>query len=504
MAVSPYTSLFSPSKTASRIYATSAETPVTKRNPAEKCAGTSPWLQKGSDSPYLEFGEDEDVLQREFSKREELYYYDSGPGIVELNQPGIEAALDQRVALFFQQAVLCYKMPFTFSARGAIDQIGTSPPIRIGKEEEANIVQKREAAHSSTIPALIACPRGGSEQDKFVYLQLSSSYRQQNSTIGMHKEVNGADELLDGKDDQAGGLRKTAVKILNRVAKGLDPREATFQFLRSFKQQAKQTANTLEEEDLRRAVLESYRAGIATIQENIDRDPTIFDSWLSTPIDPTDSQETLLREVVYQRRYQAIQLQQTTENEIGVQIKKVEKVMKRDRSYLPYILLKGANSKDLPILERVLCKTAAIFEQDYQVDPNSGQAYKKFLTRIKNVHSKFKNQIASLQRSLRVSFSSLAKADFVYRAQVFKDLRTKVRGWTQKGFCEEHEETTGREISQSQVSRLEQPSRLPRKKTYKTPLSQRVKQITLEEVSGYAETFKVAPGLLLPGFFTSP
>lgn len=485
----------------------SSSFPVVRRSPSKKCDG-NPWLQKGSRSPVIEHGEMEEIWENQSSlTASQISFYSTPQGIVDLNREGIEVAIDRRIALFFQQAILCYNMPFVFSARGADDQIGSATNIELSVNgQQKSIVHKREAAHSSTIPTLIARPKNGTHEQAFVYLKGGSSYAQHNATIGMHECINGADELIDGKG-QDGRLRETAVKILNLVAGGLNPIKATKSFLQEFESQVTKTSQSLQPTDKRKAVLEIYKEKSHEIAEEVSSDKSLFDRLIGIVIDSQDPKEKVIREVIYQKRYDIIRLQELVESRIGKRIFDTQEQMRSgDRSFLELLLLKEfAEKKERKVLEKLLAKTAAIFEKEYESQLFSKQksAFKSFQTRMQNLQENYASHIDKLKRELRNDFRELSSAEFAYRAQVFKDLRTRVRNWTQSQFCEHYYQTTSEKVSQTWVSRMEQLSRMNTKISYKTPLNQRCRYVTLEDAKRCALTFDVDSGLFLPCLITS-
>ena len=480
--------------------------PITKRGAAQQVGG-NPWLQRASSSPYVEHGETEGIWNRRNSlTNEEMAQLQTPVGIVDLNQEGIELALDRRVALFFQQSILCYKMPFVFSARGADDQIGTASAIQFSNQEQTGrIVHRREAAHSSTLPTLFARAKNDPTGATFVYLKGGSSHAQHNATIGMHVHVNGADELLDGKGE--GGLRSAAIKILNQVADGLDPIQATKEFLRKFEEHAKRASQRLNPQDVRKAVLDAYVEGIQIIARQAESDPLLFDRLIGVNINLNDPKERIIRETIYQRRYDIIRLEEAIESRIGKRIVEAKKNMNpRDGSFLEYMLLKEfAQTPQRKTLEKLFGKTAVIFEEEYtnSLSPKEKTTFKTFQTRVQNLQGKYPQPLDDLKRDLRGDFRKLSSSEFAYRSQVFKDLRTRVRNWTQKSFCQIYHETTGKKVSQAWVSRMEQPSRIDTKIVYATALNQRTRPITLEDAQSCAQTFGIDVGLFLPCLITS-
>lgn len=502
--LSTYDTFFGQTSLSDRIQ--QASFPQVKRISATNVEGKSPWLQKGSLSPYIEHGEREEIWERRTDLTgEEIAFFKTPQGIVDLNREGIELALDRRVALFFQQSILCYKMPFVFSEQGADDQIGVAKAIHLStSEKKGGIVHKREAAHSSTIPTLLARVKGDETARTFVYLKGGSNHAQHNATIGMHVDVNGADELLDGKKDK--GLRGTAIKILNRVAEGLDPVQATKEFLAQFKNQASQISQKLELEDPRKAVLNAYVEGIQNIAQQAEQTSEFFDRLIGLQIDPEDPHGAILRSTIYEKRYQLILFEEAIESQIGKRIDEMKKEMGRDGSLLEFLLLKEFGQSPLRnVIEKLFAKTAVIFDEEYKEPLTSKQstAHKAFETRLKNLQTKYAKPLQDLQREIRTKLRELSSSEFAYRAGVFKDLRARVRNWTQKEFCEQYHETTGKKVSQTWVSRMEQPSRIDTKLSYQTPLNQRTRPITLEDAHHCAQTFKIDVGLFLPCLVTS-
>lgn len=497
----PYPQVFSIEKSEDSMIANRFS--VVKRDHAKKCDG-SKWLQKGSECSYINFGEDSAIIENNALTNDQVDFYSTPNGKVDLNKKGISLALEKRIALFFEQAILCYGMSgFTFSARGADDQIGSSSKLNLSSPDR-RIVHKREAAHSSTIPTLIAHAKDGSTPDGFVYLKGTNSYYQHNATIGMNEAVNGADELIDGKgnDDK---LRQKAVNILNRLADRvdeLDPVKATKEFIDDLDAQVLLETENLKTkengtEDTRRLVLERYHHKIEKIRPKIQEN-NFYDSLLGVIV-PSD--QNPLRDAVYKKRYDVIRLQEVVENRIAKKINDLKVQMNvREKNFVEYMLLKDfSEQSDRKILEKLLSKTASIFDVDYPINSTS---FKSFRTRVENLKVKYKNQLDNLMRDLRADFRELSCAEFSYRASLFRDLRCKVKHWTQRDFCSNYEKTTGYKVSQAWVSRMEQLSRIP-KAVYKTPINQRRRCVSLDDAIRCAQTFGVDPGLFLPSLFTS-
>lgn len=494
-----YHEMFSPRKAATSI--TEYKFPVGPRAAAVKCDGKT-YLQAGSRCPVIHYGENQAVVENKTALTpHHIRYYSTPQGVVDLNKEGILLAIDRRIALFFQMAILCYRMSmFTFSAKGADAQIGSSGTLKLSGPDGKHVEHKREAAHSSTIPTLRARLGNGQE---FVYLKGGSSYAQHNATIGAHVDVNGADEIIDGKGGD-GRLRDEAVRILNLTAKGLDPKEATLEFLRSFDAQLDRDIPALKRKekpfipDGRRLVLEVYQRAVRDIQEEAES-PIFFDRLLGVKINEDDPDEDALRDIVYKKRYDLIRLQEVVESRIGKRLADFQNGMaSKDRSLLEFIVLKDfAGTPQQRIVSKLFAKTAAVLEPLNAVD----RGHKTFITRVNNLRTKHKVALADLRRNLQIDFRELSAAEFAFRAGVFRDLRTKVREWRQVDFCNHYEETTGHKVSQAWVSRMEQLARVNTKLVYKTPITQRRRYVTIEEAQRCADTFGVDLGIFMSTFW---
>ena len=495
-----------------------AMAPHQGRSSPEKCEGASSWLQKGSRCSVVYNGEDPKVLgrnQHEVTfddkltctvlseiKKEEIDFFKTPKGVVHLNRKGIALAVEKRVALFFQQAILCHGMSnFVFSCRNANDQIGKASSLTLYGEDGSQVTFKREAAHSSTIPSLIAHAKDGSTPDGIVYLKGGTAYSQHQATIAMHEGVNGADELIDGKGAD-GRLRQVAVGLLNQVADGLSPMRATEIFLRAFKESCQKEASNLPRIDVRKKVLERYIRKIEKIETSSMTNPAFYNQLLGVVINPNDPREIRLREVIYQKRFDIIRLQEVVESRIGKRIEDLKReVGKRNGYLIEHILLKTfAQDEQLTVIERLFGKTAVFVEKNTR---NEEKRLRNFQTKVQNLQTKFHREISVLQRDLRNDFRELSSAEFTYRSGVFKSLRTQVNNWYQHEFCDAHLKTTGKSVSVPWVSRMEQLSRLPTKAVYATPVAQRRRYITIEDGIDCARTFGVDAGVFFAGLFTS-
>lgn len=482
----------------------------------ELCNRTQPWLQAGSRCPVVDEGELAKIMEkRDRLKPEEFNHYCNPTGFIELNKKGISLAVERRVALFFQQAILCYNLSeFTFSFAAANDQIGSSPKKEFRSTNGSSITSQRQAAHSSTIPTLLARIKKDPKAKNFVFFGAGSSNYEHNATIGMDASVNKADTWMDGKAKEK-KLRDAAVVILNEVAQGLDPRKGTEKFIAAFEKQASRCLpsedRSLPATDPRRLVLERYKHKIGKIRVAA-ADPVFYDRMLGIFVNCTDEREKRLREVVYKKRYDIIRLREVMENRIENEMENLKQSMKKDACYAELVLLKEfVNTDNQATLEKLFCKTAAVFEDGYHLNELGKEKFnarekrnlKAFNTRISNLQKKHKDQIEALKTTLEEGFDELRAAENTYKAGMLQSLRKTVNQWTQQELCDAYFEKNNRSISKSWVSRREQLARIPKKTVYKTEISQRRQLLSLEEARRCAKALEVDVGLFLPSLFTS-
>lgn len=465
----------------------------------------SAWMQSMSKSPRITHGEDPAIIRRKkkLTAAEEAAL-ETPAGIVRLNRKGIALAVDNRIALFLQTAILCYKLPFYFKNVGADEQYGTAPSITYSSVEH-----KRQAAHSSTSPHVIAYPKDKTPEEGFNFLKGGFFEAWQNLTIGMHALINNTDSALDGRDDD-GKLRDRAMEIVNRVADGLSPIKATKVFM---KVMIEESDRLIEEwrgsddfaERTKRLVARRYKklTGDSLVESE---KPEFFDRLMGyNAINPTDDK---VRELVFKTRYHLFQFQETVEGKIAKLIHDTKaKMAVRDRNMIEHILLMHFSEKtERTVIEKLFAKSCIPFDDDYVAVPDKENpaAYKAFRTRVTNLRKKYKVLISRLERDLRVEFRGLICAEATMRSKVFKRMREDVKNWTGDKFCEELLNKTGRSVSNSWVNRVEQLGRIPRrdKETYDSPLTQRRRYLSIQDAKDCAAAFGVE-GIFVAGLITS-
>lgn len=485
--------------------------PLKDRRTTIKCQRNLPWKQHGSNAAVIDFAEkDVEGLQKLSSA--ELDLYKTPQGKFDLNALGIEHALDARIALFFLQCIVCYKMPFHFDSKGADGQIGSASALTLKDISNRKIVHKREAAHSSTTPCLMAYlqadwdafvknPKSPVPQG-FVYMKGSHCYLQQNATVGMNECVNGADELLDGNPRQS-KLRKEAVEIINLVAGGLDPAKATKLFIIALEAQAAKQGAPLAADDARKLVLGKYEQLAKDIKKEAE-DPEFFNRLLCVQLNVQDPKFSVLRDIVFKKRYATIRYAAVVENRIAKKIETAkEKLPNNQKALLEFALLKMASTSNKIALEKLLGKTAEVLEPDY-IDTFKTKTLKtsarRFQSQVDSLTEKQNDFLKGVLNELNKDLSEITDTELNFRAELFKDLRNDYKGWTQQRFVDKFKKLyPNHSMSRPMVSRLEQRARLPTKAVYLTHLSQRRKDLSITDARHIAKTFGIDSGLFFPG-----
>lgn len=417
----------------------------------------------------------------------------------------IEDHLDRRVQLFFQQAIMCYNTPFIYEAEGAEDQYGLGRSIDLGNNKQ----HRTQAAHSSTFPCLYAFPKdndGKKIQDKkFVFLKYSDFYKKQNSTIELPIEVNQTDTQIDGKSCEH-KLRTKALKIINMVALGkITPEKATNLFVKTL-QKRLFTMLSNQEEKRYHQILDIYSRRLTEIQKGINENANYFDQILDLNL---PGEEDLLRQVVYAKRYKMLQTAAFIESKISKKIFEYQKNILKCRSKslksvdyrLRYVLLKNISNSQSFFFERLFC--CSLNQLKVNITKSEDQLRRRENT-IENFYMKNKNSINNLINEINELRKELECLEFQYRADLFKGLRTDYKKWTQKKFVNCFKFFFPNEtMSQSMVSRFENPIRNKTNRNYSTPINQRLKLMDLEKAQKIAKTFEVDAGIFAPGLLSS-
>ncbi|NGX55791.1 MAG: hypothetical protein K1060chlam5_00018 [Candidatus Anoxychlamydiales bacterium] len=443
-----------------------------------------------------------DDLPTQLSPDQKKYFSDR-ISVINDKKELVEQHVDRRIQLFFQQAILCYNTPFYYEAEGAEDQIG-----------KGSTTVKTQAAHSSTFPCLYASPKDANNKadkdKKFVFLKYSHFYKQQNATVELPIEVNQADTAMDGKKNEA-KLRTSSLKIINDLAQGkIDPTNATKRFLMVFESRLNKMLEETEEGTPRHLVLTTYLNHLLEIKNNINENPEVFDQILGVKL-PTEEQ--VLREVVYRKRFELIKQSEFIESRIAKRFFEAQKTMTgtKTKSFknvdyrLRYVVLEQAKTeKEKRFYERLFCCSLLQLQTTFE--------YKKFTLRdgdkvhgIKKFRENNQKEIDKLLVDLNSFRNEIENLEIKFRADLFKGLRVDFKHLTQTKFAQSFKALYPTEpMSQAMVSRLEQPARLTNTKVaYISPENQRRKEMSIEKAQRIAQIFEIDTGLFLPGLITS-
>ncbi len=403
----------------------------------------------------------------------------------------IEEHIQRRTFFFFQQLVVCYQTKLHFELNGAQDQ-GKSPDrIKIGKTQIT-----RNAAHSSTLPCLIAYDneaweefqRGETPQPEgFIFLKGTDYYRTANATMNMPRFINEADIKMDA------GLRKRSLELINRASQGeISPQEALARFIqialeeiedaKKRPQKGKNRVQILE-------VLDFYEANFRSIEEELTQDTaSVLEKLLNIKLEGIYNSPA--EKVVLKIRFKAIRDTQVAQRKL---IQKVEK--------LKCELLKKYESKPDHFdaaLRTLLINQARTPDNRTRMEKLFNFSSFDFQTRLKAGNkTKFNNLTTELSASQELKkISATAKEIFddmrtlrteeeYQRAAIIKELRG-MKGWIQKDLGKKVKALFPHAFaSQSTISRIESRKRL----------------VTPEVALEFSQVFRVDPGLFMPHFF---
>jgi len=448
---------------------------------------------------------------------EQFAFYKDIDRVLKKKADFIEQHVDRRIQLFFMQLISVYRMPYHFEWVEAQDEFGKGGNYKL-EHGGGEITFQTEAAHSSTLPSLVAYPRdewesfqrGGRDKPKgFVYLKYGHSYMQHNATMELARCVNRADCLIDGTHKNS-KLRNRAIRIVNAVAEGkYDPRKGTKLFMRQLDRFIRSEHAKLKAEDPRGKVLAQYLDRVEDVRPEINSDEGYFDTLLGLNLE--HPRENVLRRVVYQRRFKLIQNCEAIEGKIARAILKAQNQMTKRRAKslknvdyrLRYVLLEEADPRLKRILERLFCVSLDQLRAGFSLNSERLRRFEK-KERITAFRTQNAREIEKLKRTLRRYFRELNNEELNYRSHLFKGLRWDLNGWKQEEFSEKYLAKYDDAMSQSTVSRMEQRARkTDPNKVYATPLSQRRKDIGEEKALRIADIYDVDPGLFLPGILSS-
>lgn len=457
----------------------------------------------------------------------------------------IEHHVALRTALFFQQAIVCYNTPFHYEV-ATEGQFYKAPALKLKegtKLEDGSMVPSAkqnlktaslsyQAAHSGTLPGLLACWRTDYKADKagipyFRYLKGSHVEICNNSTNGMPSFVNKMDTLIDGQSRSKKELRGVAIKLLNKVAKGrLTPTDATRQFLDQLKgklltrPQSSKTM-TLEKKRVIELYLEKVEDMIqqASIPDDAKGVSPFFDRQLNVDLSQEKSDDIpFMRKTIYKKKCKIIRQSQITETKVHEAIEQA--FPNRDaegKNQIRLCLVLQSKSPELQkILQKLFCLSADTIRSDRRLTQSLNAHYQENKTAYDNLLRDFREIVRTFQNKEKK-----------FQAKLLRKFREDLRGWTQKTLSakikeviekktkklEQKNVTTRAKVhlrkrkireletmptSRSTISRWEN-TRLHVNKELKTPDNQRFKSLTFQ----HAKIISKALGIQPAHFFCS-
>lgn len=218
--------------------------------------------------------------------------------------------VSRRIAFFFQQLICCFQTKLHFEIGHVVSQGSSAKKVILTDQNLASLEFERNAAHSSTLPCLLAydleewklhqakkikLPKG------CIFLKGTDSYRLWNSTINMPRWVNMVDLQIDGTSrDQK--LRYKTLQLINAAAQGeIDPEEGLELFIQLCIDQVKLSYKAVTQL-MYRKILNLYKYELESTQVSFNHNRSI---WLEALLSIRILDEPS-RKIIYQIRYQAV------------------------------------------------------------------------------------------------------------------------------------------------------------------------------------------------------
>jgi len=408
----------------------------------------------------------------------------------------IREHIHRRVAVFFQQLVVSYGTQLHLEIGATCHQGQSAKSLKI-EGPDGRVVKKvvRNAAHSSTIPCLLAYDGRkwklyeedlSIKPEGFVYIKGADIYRSANSTLELPRAVNEADIEIDGKKDDS-TLRSYSIRLLNKASSAeLDPKEGIQRFLRAIRRIVEQRKDVAKKEGVR-AALHIFSDELIAIENDIDSSPEILDQLLGVRTDGSDG-AARARETVHRLRYRAIQENQFAQSRILHQVDLLGKTIlgklgrKTQPTYFEPVFRQ--------VLREALETKVAQRRFDKLINSPQGSGLTKRQKTVRQVTreriSPYLDEISTFARQLRSDFYQIKREETLLRGRTTKVLRDS-RGWRQKDLAEEIKKLYPETVaSQATISRVENNIKL-------------VSPSYAREISA---VFEVDPALFLPSFFS--
>lgn len=402
--------------------------------------------------------------------------------IIDDYQEMIKDHVERRIQFFFQQLIICYQTKLHFKTVGASDQAKSAEAITLRVKSKNPVHIKRNAAHSSTAPRLIAYEKEGAATG-FVFLKGTDYYRTQQATMNMPRWINDADREIDEKT-QHSLLREKAEHLLNRASQGaITPDEGIKLF-------AKEALVEIDK-GIRRAtsvvakVLELYQAHFLHFQENVQNDPDFLQKFLNCKF--KSAQDEKSKRVILNMRYKAIRDVQVDQAALiqkveAVRLEVLPKGRKPDffKEAFRTLLIESAGTPgDRQRLEKLYNFSPESFLAQY---PNAQVT--KF-NKTKEGLKAHADKIEFVAKEILSDMRHLRTKEQYLRAEITKELRV-LKGWTQTQLGDNIKKLFEQAASsQSTICRIERGK----------------KRVTPQIAEELSQVFDVDAGLFMPHFF---
>jgi DNA-binding XRE family transcriptional regulator len=391
--------------------------------------------------------------------------------------------LERRVAVLFQQLVVCYKTGFELEQGKTLHQGASALPILLSDPSgNCQKLAPSNAAHASTIPCIYAKHEGKT----FVLIKGASVYNGANTTLNMPHYINKADIQID----EYGELRKYTIDLLNKASQGnVNPQDGLKQFVAKLLAVTQARLNKSGSEGVN-AALEMYVPVIGDIQENLSANEKPFEQMLGVQID-ADTTSALLRKKICLIRYKAIQDSQFAQSQLVEKIYAKAKEIKRSLGnrapnyYREAFLevLRGELSSEVARirLDKLFAGTKYYQLRDTEKRKND---LEKTISIIRTAALPSIHQLA---QEVNLEIRTLAGAEILRRGAVTRELRNTL-GLTQKQLASKVKALyPSAAASQSTISRIETNDKI----------------VTSQIAFELADVFKVDPVLFMPAEFFS-
>lgn len=417
-------------------------------------------------------------------------------------KPMICDHVGRRILFFLNQLIVCYKTKLHFESKGAIDQAKSAQRIYLDNNDKVSI--KRQAAHSSSNPRLIAYDlskweKSGKQAHGFVFLRGTDYYRSMNSTLNMPEWVNAADSKIDGKSDGS-LLRAKGNHILNQCSQGeIAPDQGIMLYIEEAIHEVisakKHLAKRKKDPEVQK-VLSYYDRYLKRFQKIVDTDLSFWENFLSLKL-KNETQNEKSMNTILQMRYAMIRNCQLNQSKLIQKIEAVRQqllseVKTRNKGKKPdyfdavfrSLLIKQAQAQsdqDKMRWEKLLNFSPHNFKAQLQ----KGQKTKYRGT--KALLSEYNREIKFLAVEISRDMVHLCTQEMGERAKTIKKLRA-MKDWSQQELGDKMKRIfPSAAASRSTISRIETGKKL----------------VTEKIANEFSRVFNVDPGLFMPQFYYS-